>query len=280
LDFIKAIAKTITKRPSVPVSVGAVMLAAAVFNTLIPVMAMIVGIINMTGGGFFDSVMSIIQLLIDPGNLPAILTTAAVFALLASVVSGLLLPGFLLAVDDGLATGKKEKGLFARGIKRCFFRFFLMTLGLSFFTVLLGAFLLVAAIPAVIVTKSAVSTNPDLAVVAIFIDLVTLAAFIICLSFYKIYVYMWYIAAAKGEKRPFAAGKAVAGRIFGKAVPQLLGFDVICAVVIYLIYLNESQVLRYALGWVFTTAFFTALAVYLVRLYNTGSEREREGRKN
>ena len=45
--------------------VGALMLAA-MFLTLIPVMAMIVGIINMTGGGFFDSVMSIIQLLIDP----------------------------------------------------------------------------------------------------------------------------------------------------------------------------------------------------------------------
>ncbi|MGE5613312.1 MAG: hypothetical protein ACM3XR_02805 [Bacillota bacterium] len=275
MNLIKAIARTITKRPSVPVMIGAVMLAAAVFNAMIPVMAMIVGIINMTGGGFYDSVMSIIQLMIDPGNLAAILAAAAATAVLASVVSGLLLPGFLLTVDDGLGTGKTEKGLFARGIRCCFFRFFLMTFGLSFFTLLLFAFLLVAAIPAIIVTKAVVSNKPDLALVAVFIDFVTLAAFIMCSSFYKIYVYMWYIAAAKGERRPFAAGKAVAARIFGRAALQLLGFDMVFAAVIYLVYLNESQVLRYILGWVFTTAFFTALAVYLVRLYNTGSNPER-----
>lgn len=275
LDLIKAIIKTITKRPSIPVLVGAIMLAAAVFNMLIPVVAIIVGIINMTGGGFFDSVMSIIQLLIDPENLPTILTTAAILAVVASVVSGLLLPGFLLIVDDGMAMGKKEKGLFASGIRCCFFRFLLMTLALSLFTLLLFVFLLVAAIPAIIVTKAALSNRPDLAVAAVLVDLVTVAAFIMCLSFYKIYVYMWYIAAAKREKRPFAVGKAVAGRIFGRAMPQLFGFDVVFAVVIYLVYLNESQVLRYVLGWIFTTVFFTVLAVYLVRLYNTGSKPER-----
>ncbi|MGI6668452.1 MAG: hypothetical protein ACOX4M_03195 [Acetivibrionales bacterium] len=274
MNLITAIKKTITKRPSMPVLVGALMLAAAVFNALIPVMAMIVGIINMTGGGFFDSVMSIIQLLIDPDNLPTILIAAAGSAILVSVVSGLLLPGFLMIVDDGLAMGKREKGLFARGIRRCFFRFFLMTLGLSFITLLLFVFLLVAAIPAIIVTKAAASTNPDLTLVAVFIDLITLAAFIMCLMFFKVYVYMWYIAAAKMEKRPFAAGKAVAGRIFGRAAVQLLGFDIVFAAVIYLIYLNESQLLRYVLGWVFATAFFTTLAVYLVRLYNTGSGPE------
>lgn len=271
--MIGTITKTITKRPSIPVLVGVLMLAVAVFNAFIPVMAMIVGIINMTGGGFFDSVLSILQLLIDPGNLPAILIAAAVLSVLASVVSGLLLPGFLLIVDDGQAMGSKKKGLFAEGIKCCFFKFFRMTLKLSFFTVLLGVFLLIASVPAIIVTKAAVSTNPELAIAAVIIDMVTLGAFFMCLSFFKIYVYMWYIAAAKSEKRPFTAGKAVGGRYFWRTALELLGFDAVFAAVIYLVYLNENQVLRYVLGWVFTTVFFTALAVYLVRLYRTGSHQ-------
>ena len=273
LELIKSIAKAITKRPSIPVLVGTLMLAAAVFNAFIPVMAMIVGIINMTGGGF-DSVLSIIQLLIDPGNLPAILIVAAVLAVAISVVSGLLLPGFLLVVDDGLTAGRKKKGLFVEGIKCCFFKFFLMTLRLSLISVLIGVFLLVASVPAIIVTKAAVSTNPDLAIAAIFIDLVTLGAFFMCLSFFKIYVYMWYIAASKIEKKPFTAGKAVGGRHFWRTALELLGFDAVFAAVIYLVYLNENQVLRYILGWAFTTAFFTALAVYLVRLYRTVSKSE------
>ena len=174
-----------------------------------------------------------------------------------------------MIVDDGLAGGKEER-VVCQGIRR-FFRFFLMTLGGSSlpFTFV---FLLARLFLQLLLQRR--STNPDLAIAAIFIDLVTLGAFFMCLSFFKIYVYMWYIAASKIEKKPFTAGKAVGGRHFWRTALELLGFDAVFAAVIYLVYLNENQVLRYILGWAFTTAFFTALAVYLVRLYRTVSKSE------
>jgi hypothetical protein len=116
--------QAVKKRPFILILVGLLMLAAAIVNAFIPIMAMIVGIINMTGGGFFESVLSVLQMLIDPGIIPTLLIILAVVAGLVSIAAGLLLPGYLLVVDDGVIEGDKRKGLFAEGVKTHFLKFF------------------------------------------------------------------------------------------------------------------------------------------------------------
>jgi len=247
--------------------ISAIMLLAAVFNAFIPVVAMIVGILNMTGGSFFDSILSILHMLIDPENIPAILVILAAVTLIASLAGGLLLPGFLLIVDDGLSKGKKRKGLFTEGVKKYFFKFTIMTLKTVPITILLFMFLFVASIPAIIVTRAATTTSRDLLIAAIFMDFVTIGTFFMGLSFFSAYIYMWYIAASTGEEKAFLTGKAVADSVFWSISLDLLVFDIVFAVTIYLIYLSESQLFRYVSGWIFTSAFFTTLAVYLVSTY-------------
>lgn len=268
MQIIKTTVQTVRKRPFVFIMVSAIMLLAAVFNAFIPLMAMIVGILNMTGGGFFDSILSILQMLIDPENIPAILVTLAALTLIASVSAGLFLPGFLLIIDDGLAKGKKKKGLFMEGLKKYFFKFTIITLKTAPITVLLVTFLIVASIPAIIVTRAAMTTSQDLLIAAIFMDIVTIGTFFMGLSFFSSYIYMWYIAASKGEEKAFLTGKAVADSSFWSISMSLLVFDIIFAVTLYLIYSSESQLFRYVSGWIFTSAFFTTLAVYLVSTYN------------
>lgn len=274
MNIFKTTIQAVVKRPFIPILIGSIMLVAAIFNAFIPLMAMIIGIVNMTGGGFFDSILSVLQMLIDAENIPIILISLAMITVIVSVVIGLLLPGFLLIVGDGLEKGKKKKGLFVEGIKRYFFRFLLMALKTSLFTLLLIVFLLVASVPAIIVTRATMTSNPDLLLAAIFMDIVTAGVFFMCLSFFSAYIYMWYVAASKGVKKPFRVGKVVADRGFWEISLSLLIFDIVFAAVIYLIYSSDSQMFRYVSGWIFTTACFTTLAVYLVSTYRKIEIRE------
>ena len=271
MDVIKATARAAVKQPSILVTAGILMLAAAVINVFVPAMAIITGIVSISGANVFDSLLSILQMLLDPGIVPTLLIALAVLSLLAAIAAGLLLPGYISAVDSGLSSGAGKRGLFADGIKRNFFRFFLMTLKTALLTVLAVVFLIISAIPAIVVTRAALTVKPDLMIAALFIDFVTIGAVFFSTAFIKAYIYMWYIAASKGESRPFKAGKAVVDREFWNLAFGLAGFDIVFAAVIYLIYLSESQIFRYVTGWLFTTTFFTVLPVYLVRIYRRGS---------
>ena len=265
--------QAVKKRPFIPILVGVLMLVAAIVNAFIPVMAIIIGIVNMTGGNIFEAILSMLQMMIEPGNIPTLLIILAVFTVLASIVAGLLLPGYLLIVDDAIAKEPKRWGLFAQGLKSYFFRFFLMTLKTVLGAAFLALFLMISSVPAIIVTRAAFSTKPDLLIAALFVDFMTVGVLFFCLTFFKTYVFMWYVAASKGVVKPFAAGKSAANMQFWNMVLNLLVFDVIFAAVIYIIYLSNSQALRYVSGWVFTTAFFTTLSVYLVQTYRDSSQK-------
>lgn len=275
MNIFKTTVYAVIKRPFILILVGVLMLAAAVVNAFVPVIAMVLGIINMTGGNIFESMLSILQMLFDPGVIPTLLIALAVFTLFSAIAAGLLLPGFLLVVDDGIAEGVKKRGLFEEGLINCFFSFFLMTLKIVLSTVALALFLMVSAVPAIIVTRVALTTRPDLMVAALFIDFVTVGVLFMCLSFFRAYIYMWYIAASKGAEKPFRAGKAVADRQFWSITLNLLVFDLVFAAVIYLIYLSDSQIFRYSSGWAFATVFFTTLAVYLVQTFRDSSQNKR-----
>ncbi len=273
MSIIKTTVQAVMKRPLILIIIGALMLLGAIANAFIPVIAMIIGIVNMTGGGILESILSLLQMLIDPGLLKNLLILLAVMTLLISLVVGLLLPGYLLVVEDGLSKAEKRRGLFAGSMKSLFFKFFFISVKVTLCNFLLAMFLMVAAVPAIIVTRAVLTSKPDLLVGALFIDFVTGAVLFMCMSFYKIYVYMWYIAASKGEKKPFITGKAVADSQFWSMTMKLLIFDIVFATAIFLIYLSENQMFRYAAGWTFTTVFFTSLSVYLVNAFrnNIGS---------
>lgn len=263
----------VMKRPFIIIMIGILMLAAAVANAFIPVIAMIMGIINMTGGGIFEGILSILQMLIDPGVIPTVLAVLAVFALVVSIAAGLLLPGYLLVVRDSIIKGDKKRGLFLAGLKTYFIRVFLITVRAILFTALLAIFLMVAGVPAIIVTKAALTTRQNLMLAAVFIDIVTIGVLFMCLSFFKAYMFMWFLAAADGMAKPFKAGKSIADRSFWKLAFGMLAFDAVFVAAIFTIYLSSNQLFRYAAGWVFATGFFTIFAVYLVQIFRDGSQK-------
>jgi hypothetical protein len=267
MNIFEAATYAVMKRPFILVLIGVLMLALAIGNAIVPVMAMIMGIISMTGGGIFDGILSVLAMLIDPAILPTLLLLLVAGTLLVSVAAGLLLPGYLLIVADGIAQGEKQRGLFLQGLKSHFLRIFLITVKTVLLAAVLALFLMVAGVPGIVVTKAAFSTKPDLLIAAVFIDIVTAGVLFMSLSFFRAYVYMWYLSAVNGLEKPFKTGKAMADKGFWKLSFGLLAFDAVFAGVLYTIYLSESQLFRYTAGWAFATLFFTILAVYLVRFF-------------
>lgn len=271
LETIRTTVYAVIKQPLIVITIGIIMFVLAIFNLFIPIMAMIVGIVNMTGGSVIDSVMAVIQMLIDPQNIPLILIFSAAMIIFLSVLIGLLLPGYLLAVNNALSKDAKPRHVFLYGIRKYFLRFFLISIRSLLFTEILGVFLLISSVPAIVITRVALMSRPNLMSAAVFIDVLTGCVFFLSLSFYKIYTYMWYISALTDTTQPFKAGKAAADRCFWKMAIGLLAFDIILAAGLFVIYLIDIQVLRYIAGWIFTTCYFTTLAVYLMTNFRDSS---------
>lgn len=273
MNIFETTTYAVMKRPFIIIMIGILMLVAAVVNAFIPVIAMIMGIINLTGGGIFEGILSILQMLIEPSVILTVLIILAIFALVASAAAGLLLPGYLLVVRDSVDRGDKKQGLFLAGLKKYFFKVFLIAVRAVPFTALLAVFLMVAGVPAIVVTKAALTTRPNLMIAAVFIDIVTISVLFMSVSFFKAYIFMWFLAAVEGMAKPFKAGKSIADRNFWKFALGMLAFDVVFVAAIFAIYLSDNQLFRYAAGWVFTTGFFTVLAVYLDQIFRDGSQK-------
>jgi hypothetical protein len=269
--MIRTTVDAVIKQPFIIITVGITMLVLAVFNIFIPVMAMILGIVNMTGGSFFDSVLAVIQMLIEPGNIPMILISLGVLTLLFSVAVGLLLPGYLLVINDGLSKNGRVGHFFLKGIERYFLKFFLISIRSFLLTAFMGVFIIISSVPAIVITRVALISKPNLMIAAVFIDVLTVCVIFLGLSFYTIYSYMWYIASLTASKKPFRAGKAAADRCFWKIVMGLLVFDIVFAVGLLAVYMIDDQVFRYITGWIFTTCYFTTLAVFLMQNFRDSS---------
>lgn len=269
MNIFKVTAKAVVKQPFVLVMIGILMLVGALLNTILPVVPFLIGIINITGGGVIESVVSLLQTIMNPSIIPMVLIAIAIITLLLSVIAGLLLPGYLLTVDNALSGGSRKKGIIRANIKKYFSKFFIMTVKTVLLSVALVLFLMVATVPAIVISRAAFSTNPDIILGALFIDLITVGVLFMAMSFFTAYIYMWYIAAVKGAAKPFKTGKAVADSQFWSMALKLLYFDIVFVAVIFLIYLSDSQAFRYIAGWIFTTLFFTTLVVYLVYSYRS-----------
>lgn len=269
--MIRTTVYAVIKQPFILITIGILMLVMAILNFFIPVMAMIIGIVNMTGGSLIDSVLAVLQMLIEPQNFPAILVFSAILTIFLSAVIGLVLPGYLLTINDGLSKKEKSKHLFLFGIRKYFFKFFLISIRSILLTEILGVIILVSTVPAIVITRVALFSRPNLMLAAVFIDVLTVCVIFLGLSFYTIYTYMWYISALTASRKPFEAGKAAADRCFWKMTAGLLAFDIIFAAGLFAVYLIDNQLFRYIAGWIFSTCFFTTLAVYLVSSFRDSS---------
>jgi MFS family permease len=268
MNIIKVSIQSSVRRPVVIILPAVLALAFFVINNYNPIMPVILGISSATGGSFFDGVISALQLIMDPSIIPGIGIFMAGVVIFASLLAGIILSGYFHIIRNTLDGIKKTKNDFKAGIKKYFLRIFVITLKATLFTGLISCIMIVAAVPAIIITRAATTTKPELMLAAIFVDILTAGVLFFGFMFSRVYLYYWYPAAIKNIEKPFIYAKRLIDKHFWKIVSRFFLFDIVFAIFIYFFIIIASAVLKLLFGWIFATVFSTVMVIYVFQSFS------------
>lgn len=255
--------RAVARRPLVILLPAALGLVFSVLNAYNPMIPVISGIVSITGGTFYDQLLSVIQLLLDPAFMPVVLSVLAGIALLISLFSGIVLSGYFNMIAAAVDDRAKEPGEFSGGLKRFFIKYFLVSLRAVVFMLLLAAVILVSSLPALIVSRATAAGKPELLFAAAFIDVLTVVVLLFGFLFSAAYILFWFPSAMKTEKKSFTYGKRLVDKYFWRIILHLLIFFVVFGGIHLAIAATGEPTLQLLLGWIFDTAFLTVFTVYV-----------------
>ncbi len=227
--------RVLLKRPSVVCFIGFVVLIFAVLNYHIPVFTIIHGLSTMGEGNMFESLISVLQFVMgylsNPGIVMAGLAALISLLFILSAILGFLFSGYFNIINNALDNKSKYRGEFATGVRKHFTKISWITFRVLLVAVFLMIYLLVATVPAAIISRTVSIDKPQLIFSAVFIGILTLGVIFFSLMFFRIYVMFWYTAAINQRKKPFTAGKRIADAHFWLIVRRILAFDVVYVIV-------------------------------------------------
>lgn len=267
MNILTTAVRACIRRPFIIIFFSLLMLVYMAVNSYNPIIPLAIGLMSITGSGLFESVVSALQAILNPAFIPILLLVLIGLALVVSLLAGLLMPGLMHILDTTLRGREKEHGEYRHALAKLFGRIFLMTLRATVITEALGIFLMVGCVPAAVVTRAAFSDKPDLLMAAVFVDILTVIVLFFGLMFSRAYIFFWYPAAIRGERKPFQAGKKHADENFWGIAGRLFVFDIVFAIFQVFIYLLINATAQFIVGWLFGTVFLTCLMVYVFDSY-------------
>ena len=279
MNIIKITYNAAIRRPIIIILPAVLVFILSVINSYSPLMPILLGISNATGAGFFEGIVAVLQLILDRQIIAGAAFLAAGAVLLVSLVSAIVLSGYFPIVANTLEGRGKTGGDFLEGVRKYFFRLFTITLRASLTAGLLVMVMVVAAVPAIIITRAAAVTKPELMPAAVFVDILTGMVLFFGYTFCKIYLLYWFPAAVKGLDRPFRLAKSLVDRNFFKLLARLLIFDIVLAAITILAFIIPVTIVKLLFGWVFTTAFVTVLTIFVFKSFSEimVSDRQDDG---
>jgi len=264
--FRRAI-NAILRRPFILLFFAALMMIITAIDRFNPIIPILRGLESITEGSFIESIVSYLQALLDPSIIPLFAGFAAAFCIIVSLLAGLLLSGYFNIVNNAVSGKQKTKREYVTGLKKYFGRIFLITLRSLIIAVLLLLFMLVASVPAIVITNASITGRSELIIPAVFVDVLTVLVILFGLMFFRAYVFFWYPAALNNEKKYFAHSRKFVDRHFWSIAASILIFDLVfIAFECVDTYISESY-LHFFMDWIFYTAFFTLLITYIFSAY-------------
>lgn len=251
------------KRPFILIYTGIIVAIFLVLNTYNPVLPLLMGLTSITKSSVFESLVAALQIISDPGFLPVIILGIIGGAIVVSLLGSLLLSGFMFKLDRAVDGLPPKKGEFAFGLKTYFVKILLVNFRTTFLTILFTIFMMVAGVPAIVITKSSVSDRPELLAAAILVDILTVCVVILGMLFYFSYTLFWYPAIYKNVKKAFVTGKRAVDKGFWKIAGRFLVFGFVFSILQYLIFIMPGSALKFAVLWIFWTMFLITLFVYI-----------------
>jgi hypothetical protein len=271
MKLLKNTVRLIKRRPTVLSFMAIIMLAYAVIDSYNPVYPILLGLGSVTEGGISESVISLLQFVIDPDIVPTLVLVLFGFSGIGALASSLVFSGYFYTINNGIAGRKRFKGEFIAGLKEYFFKLAWISFRMIFLGLLLIIFLLVASVPAMIITNAAGISNPELLAAAFLVDIITAGVVFLAFMFFRTYMFFWYPAAVNRAERPFATGRRVVNRNFWGILGRFLTFDIFFIALQLILHGIESSFYRIIVGWVFGTFYVMLFVTYIFfsyKLYN------------
>ncbi|MCX8129042.1 MAG: hypothetical protein N3I35_02955 [Clostridia bacterium] len=224
---------------------------------------------TISSGDIFGSIVFLLQFILKLVISTKGIVFIAVLLLAASLIIGLVFSGYFGMVNNVLEGRPKIKGEFSAGFRKYFGRVFLMSFILLLFSILFVLFMLIASVPALVITKAAFAGKPGLYVTTVLVDLITVSVLFFGFMFFRIYMSFWYPATISYGKRAFTIGKRTADAFFWGLVRRFLAIDIVF-ILSQVIFINIGGSLAvFAVKWAFYTIFFTFLVTYVFALFSS-----------
>lgn len=279
MNIIKVTIHSVSKKPVIIILPAVAALICCIINNYNPVLPVVLGISSATGGSFFDGIISILQLLMEPNVIASVAIFAAGAVILVSLLAGLILSGYFSIVGNTLEGIEKAKGEFKAGLKKYFFKVFVITIKAALSAGFISGIMVIATVPAIIITRASAVTKPELMPAALLVDILTAGVLFFGFMFLRVYLFYWYPAVIKDMAKPFRRAKQFVDRYFWSILSRLAVFDVVFAVFLYFFLNTSSALLKLLFGTIFITIFITMLIIYIfnsftkIMISNTQDDR-------
>ncbi|HHW49775.1 MAG TPA: hypothetical protein GXX14_14320 [Clostridiaceae bacterium] len=276
MEILGRTINAILKRPFILLFFAVITMIVTGINRFNPIIPILRGLDLITEGSFIESIVSYLQVLFDPSIIPVFAGFVAAFCIVTSLLAGLFLSGCFNVVNNAVANNKKKKGEYITGLRKYFGRIFLITLRSLIIAVLLIVFMLVASVPAIVITNASITSRPELIIPAVFVDILTILVILFGFMFFRAYIFFWYPAALNNEKKYFAYSRKIVDRHFWSIAAIILIFDLVFVLFVYLCTYISEPVIYFFVNWIFYTLFFTLLITYIFSAYRVYSNRIKE----
>lgn len=283
--------KVLFKRPILLLIIAIVMLFYSIieYNLLLP---LLFSFFAIGTGNFFESAMSLIQLIFGIITSPLMLSKEMVLLtgviIAAALVTGVLFGGIFNIINNVLDKKPKFKEEFLLGVKKYFLKLFTINIRVAFSAILMIIFNTVVCVPAIAATRTAAQGNLEFIAGVFIIDIVTICVVFFSFLYYRAYILFWYPSALKYPSKAFTHGKHFVDRNFWKIAKRISGYDIVFlifggAFLIGKLALMHDESMNFfimfillLLDWVFKTVFFGVFMIYVFSYFKRHSE-EAEG---
>jgi hypothetical protein len=277
------------KRPFIIFFTGIITLIYCIIDYFNPITYLIMGFNRIGKGNFLESIVYAVQLLFNfvsnTRNAVKDIIIFLIFILVFSLILGIIFSGLFYVVNKALDGGPKTKGEFIRGIRKFAIRLSWVSFRVLISGLLVFIILLIAIIPAVVITRAWLSGKSELVAVVAFLDTLTVGVVFFGVMFFSAYVFFWYPAAVNIKRKTFSAAKYIADNNFWPLVIRILILEIILVVShLILTYINVNlstsnagnPIFAYAMfiiNWVFKTLFFSFFITYIFAYFKLGLKR-------
>ncbi|MDP4183011.1 MAG: hypothetical protein Q8942_18230 [Bacillota bacterium] len=283
MKVFKGAVRSILDRPFIWVYFGIIALIYSIIDSINPLTALLMGFNRIGKGDFLEMIIYSIQIFINimtnAGTATKALIVFIILLLVVSLLMGVAFSGYFNVINNVVRKKDKYEGEFFEGLKSYFLRTTFVSLRALLTSIFVIFTALIAAVPAVIITKSWISGRQELTIVAAFVDVITVGALILIFMFFSTYISFWFPASINNDKSAFLVGKENADKIFWKlSLRYILFFFIflICHFILSRLSINPEEIdlagniKRFAVfvaNWFFNTVFFSFAITYVFSAY-------------